>query len=90
MAEDEKPEVGFSRTFGRGLPVKLGMLDQQAVSFGMWGSRPCMMFAKEECVCPFRLMTDFLGWVDKSNAEVITGSGVLKGRTATSSFRSEM
>lgn len=48
-----------------------------------------MMFAKEECVCPFRLMTDFLGWVGKSNAEVITRSGVLKGRTATSSFRSE-
>lgn len=35
-------------------------------------------------------MTDSLKWFDKNNAAVITGSGVLKGRTATSSFRSKM
>lgn len=49
-----------------------------------------MIFAKEECDCPFRPMTDSLRWFDKNNAAVITGSGVLKGRTATSSFRSKM
>ncbi len=49
-----------------------------------------MIFAKEECDCPFRPMSDSLKWFDKNNAAVITRSGVLKGRTATSSFRSKM
>lgn len=49
-----------------------------------------MMFAKVECDCPFLLMTDYLRWFDKNNAAVITGSGVLKGKTATSSSLSKM
>lgn len=49
-----------------------------------------MMFAKEECDCPFLLMTDSLKWFDKNNAAVITESGVLKGKTATSSPLSKM
>lgn len=49
-----------------------------------------MMLAKEECDCLFTPMTDSLKWFDKNNAAVITGSRTLKGRTATSSFRSNM
>lgn len=69
---------------------KIQDVGSATVSFGIYGSRSCMIFAKEECDCPFRPMTDFFKWVDKNNAAVITGSGVLKGRTATSSFRSKM
>ena len=46
------------------------------------------MFAKEEFDCLFTPMNDSLRWFDKNNTAVITGSGTLKGRTATSSFRS--